>query len=170
MRKLITVLVLIISCFTMNSQSIKDLGFLIGTWEVREDNKENGWWETATRVGKYVLKDNFIEFKANSIDSNGRKREYIWYFHYNKKTKQFEMTSIFSNWHKVQSDILEWNAKERILTIRNKPQLGGEFHERLGEMIFSKDFKSYEWKGENKYGDPNKPSIWRYVEKGKRIK
>ena len=169
MKKLATILVIVISMNSIYSQSIKDLDFLIGTWQVREDNTDKGWWETSTRVGKYVLKGNFIELKAESIDSNGRKREYAWYFHYNKKAKQFEMTSMFSNWYKVQSDILEWDAKTRTLTIRNKPE-GAEYHERLGKMVFSKDFKSYVWKGENKYGDEKKPSIWRYVEKGRRIK
>lgn len=169
MKKAITILSFMILGQAIYSQSIKDLDFLIGTWEVREDIEDKGWWEKAIRVGKYVLKGNFIELKANSIDSNGKEREYSWFINYNKKTKQFEMTSMFSNWYKVQSDILEWNAKKRTLTIRNKP-MGGEFHERLGKMIFDKNFKSYVWKGENKYGDPNKPGIWRYIEKGTRTK
>lgn len=169
MKKITTILLVMLSITSSYSQSIKDLDFFIGTWEVREDNTEREWWETATRVGKYVLKGNFIELKAESIDSNGRKREYSWYFHYNRKEKQFEMTSMFSNWHKVQSDILEWDAKSRTLTIRNNPAVS-KFPIRYGKMVFSKDFKSYVWKGENKSGDPSNPSIWRYIEKGKRTK
>ena len=170
-KKAILIICILLTSLSIYSQdrSIKELNFLIGTWETREDNDENGWWETSTRVIQYTLKGNFIELKANSIDSNGRKREYFWYINYNKKTERFEMTSMFSNWYKVQLDILSWNPEKRTLTIVNNPN-DGKFPERFGELVFSKDFKSYVWKGENKYGDPNKPSIWRYTETGKRIK
>lgn len=151
-------------------KGIKELDFLIGTWETREDNTEKDWWETSTREIKYTLKGNYIELKASSIDSNGNEREYYWYINYNKKSKQFEMISMFSNWYKTQFDILEWDREKRKLTIRNKPDSETEFHERFGEIIFSEDFSEYTWKGENKYGDPNNPSIWKYIEKGFRNK
>ena len=149
-------------------KGIKELDFLIGTWETREDNIETGWLETATRDISYALKDNYIELKATSMDSNGRAREYYWYINYNKKAQQFEMVSMFSNWHKTQFDILEWDPPKRKLTIRNRPDRESEFSERFGELIFSEDFNTYTWKGENKYGDPNNPSVWKYIEKGVR--
>ena len=148
-------------------KGIKEFDFLIGTWETREDNVEEEWWETSTREIKYALKGNYIELKASSIDSNGREREYYWYINYNKKTAQFEMVSMFSNWHKTQFDILDWDSEKRKLTIRSNP---GNFPERFGEIIFSEDFNGYTWEGENKYGDPNNPSIWKYIEKGFRNK
>ena len=55
-------------------KSITDLDFLIGQWETREDNAENGWWETSTREIVYALKGNFIQVNARSNDSNGRER------------------------------------------------------------------------------------------------
>ena len=72
----------------MKSQEnrIKELDFLVGVWETREDNAENGWWETSTREINYALKDNYIEVKAKSIDSNDREREYYWYINYNIST------------------------------------------------------------------------------------
>ena len=157
---------------SMSSQekNIKELDFLIGVWETREDNLEKSWWETSTREIKYALKDNYIELKAKSIDSNGKEREYFWYINYNKKAKQFEMISMFSNWYKTQFDILDWDSDKRKLTIRNKPDHESEYHERYGELIFSKDFNEYTWKGENKYGDPDNPNIWKYIEKGSRKK
>ena len=168
-RILIFIVILFLpKCMISQEKKIKELNFLIGVWETREDNTEKGWWETATREIKYTLKGNYIELKANSIDSNGREREYLWYINYNKRTKQFEMVSMFSNWQKTQFDILEWDSEQRKLTIRNKPDSESGFHERFGEIVFSKDFNEYIWKGENKYGDPNNPSIWRYIEKGSR--
>lgn len=147
-------------------KGIQELDFLIGVWESREENTETGWWETSTREIRYILKDNYIELKANSIDSNGREREYYWFINYNKRNEQFEMVSMFSNWHRTQFDILEWDGEKRKLTIRNNPGCEKEFTERLGEIVFSEDFKAYTWTGENKYGDPNNPSVWKYVETG----
>ncbi len=149
-------------------RGIKELDFLIGKWETREDNIEKGWWETSTREVRYILKGNYIEFIAKSVDSNGREREYNWYINYNKKAKQFEMVSMFSNWYKTQLDVLVWDKEQRKLTIRNKPDSESEFHERYGEIVFNEDFDEYTWTGENKYGDSNNPSIWKYIEKGLR--
>jgi len=176
MKKNIIKAALIIVLFSFSTSSIaqergiKELDFLIGTWESREENVEKGWWETSTREIKYALKGNYIELKANSIDSNGKEREYSWYINYNEKEEQFEMVSMFSNWYKTQFDILVWDSKLRKLTIRNKPLVENEFHERFGEIVFNKNLDAYTWNGENKYGDANDPSIWKYVEKGVRVK
>jgi hypothetical protein len=97
----------------------------------------------------------------------GKKRIYRWFVYYNSKANQFEMVLIFSNWHKVQFDILEWDKEKRILIIRN----GGDpvdydYHERFGEIVFNDNFTGYLWTGENKSGDPDNFNIWEYVEKG----
>ncbi len=156
---------------TAQEKSINDLGFLIGTWELREDNSEEGWWEKSIRTGRYVMDSTYIELESKAISSTGKERMYRWYIHYNSKTQQFEMTSMFSNWHKVQNDVLDWDAKNRKLTIRNGVDASEEeYHERFGEIIFDEDFNGYIWTGENKYGDPENPGVWRYVEKGSRIK
>ena len=148
---------------------IRDLDFLIGTWEVREDNLEKNWWEKTTRVCQYVLDSTCIELKSSSITSDGKKRSYHWHIHYNEKAGQFEMVSMFSNWHKIQFDVLDWLPKERKIIIRNGQDFGAdEYHERYGEIVFYQDYQSYEWKGENKYGDRANPGIWRYTEVGKK--
>lgn len=150
-------------------KGIKSLDFLIGTWETREDIAADNWWETTTRKISYDLMENYIVIHGKSIDSKGKKREYKWFINYNKKAKQFQMVSMFSNWYKTQLDILEWNEYTRTLTIRHQPNSETEFHERFGELVFAEDFKGYVWKGENKYGDTNNPGIWKYIEEGKKI-
>ncbi len=150
------------------AQSIKDLEFLIGTWEVREDNDKKTWWEESARIGTYTLDSTYISLEAQAVSSGGKERTYQWLIHYNNKAQQFEMVSMFSNWHKIQLDILSWNPETRTLTITNKPN-SEEFHERFGQLVFAEDFNSYIWKGENKYGDADNPSIWRYVEKGRKL-
>ncbi len=151
-------------------KSVKDLNFLIGEWKVREDIPEKNWWEESTRIVRYALDSTFIELDCRSISSGGKKRTYRWYIHYNRKKQQFEMVSMFSNWHKVQFDMLYWDAENRELTIRNAVDLNStEYHERFGVMTFNENLNGYIWKGENKYGDAKNPGIWRYIEKGQKI-
>lgn len=150
--------------------SVKDLDFLIGRWEVREDNFEKNWWEKTTRIGKYVMDSTYIELESKAVSSDGKERTYRWYIHYNSRAKRFEMLSMFGNWHKVQFDIISWNPTARVLTIRSGGDPGlEEYHQRFGEISFDDKFSQYEWNGENKYGDPKNPGIWKYVEKGKRV-
>ncbi len=167
MRKSILAFLFVLIASSSFSQSVKDLDFLIGEWKVREDNKEKNWWEESSRIARYALDSTHIEIEATAISSSGKERSYLWYIHYNSKKKQFEMVSMFSNWHKTQFDILAWDATKRKLTIKNDVDPNSdEYHERFGEMIFDENFNTYTWIGENKYGDRNKPSIWNYVEKG----
>ncbi|MCB0489437.1 MAG: hypothetical protein KDC99_13235 [Cyclobacteriaceae bacterium] len=150
--------------------NVRDLDFLIGKWEVREDNFEKNWWEKTTRIGKYVMDSSYIELESTAVSSDGKHRTYRWYIHYNSKDQRFEMLSMFGNWHKVQFDILSWDPDSRVLTMRSGSDPGvEEYHERFGEISFDDKFSQYEWKGENKYGDPKNPGIWKYVEKGKRV-
>lgn len=166
--------VLALLFFSLNSiaqaERIQELEFLLGTWKVREDNDKKTWWEESTRVGHYSLDSTFIELDATAISSTGKKRTYRWYIHYNKKDEQFEMVSMFSNWHKIQFDLLYWDPENRTLTIKHGEHPNSEeYHERFGELVFAEDFKSYIWTGQNKYGDREKPSIWNYIEKGSRV-
>ena len=167
---LILLLINVLDVFSQE-KSIKDLAFLIGTWEVREDNEEEKWWEQSTRTAHYTLDSTYIELESVAISSSGKERTYRWLIHYNSKAEQFEMVSMYSNWHKVQFDILTWDIGSRQLIIRNGVAANSdEYHERYGEIVFDENFNNYIWKGENKYGDRDDPGIWKYIEKGLRIK
>ena len=149
---------------------IQDLEFLLGKWEVREDNHEKGWWEESIRIGSYILDSTHIELKASAVSSSGKERTYLWLIHFNFKAQQFEMISMFSNWHKTQFDILSWNPTTRTLTIQSaEDPNSNEYHDRYGELVFNEGLSRYTWKGRNKYGDPDSPSIWNYIEKGTKI-
>lgn len=145
---------------------IKDLEFLIGTWKVRETNKNKTWWEETTRVAKYVLDSTYIELTSHATSSNGKVRIYLWMLHYNSGDDRFEMVSMFGNWHKVQFDILIWDRDSRKLTLRHGESIAEEFQDRFGEIIFNESFNQYIWTGENKHGDPANPSVWSYIETG----
>ena len=64
------------------------------------------------------------------------------------------MVSIFSNWHKVQFDVLSWeDAKRKIVINSTNHPNSTEYHERYGEIIFNDKFTEYTWSGKNKYYD-----------------
>ncbi|GAB4243967.1 MAG: hypothetical protein Tsb0034_21990 [Ekhidna sp.] len=175
MKKAILTVALTLSislCFSPDNQtSIRDLDFLLGKWEVREDNEDKSWWEESTRQVSYTLDSTYIRIEASAISSSGKERTYLWLIHFNPKDQQFEMISMFSNWHKIQFDILKWDKKKRTLTITSGGDPGSEeYHERYGVITFQADYNSYVWKGQNKYGDPENPGIWVYTETGARLK
>lgn len=157
-------------CLFVNSQekSIHDLDFLIGNWEVEERNIEKNWWEKSSRTASYILDSTYIRLETKAITSTGKQRTYQWFIHYNSEEGQFEMISIYSNWPKIEFDILFWNADGRTLIIKNKKD-PSVYHERYGQIVFDESFNFYEWKGENRYGDENDPSIWKYIENGKKL-
>ncbi len=161
--------VLCINASNAQTSRIHELSFLIGSWEVREENEAKTWWEETDRTVIYILDSTYIELNSIAISSSGKQRSYKWYIHYNSKSDQFEMVSIFSNWYKIQYDRLSWDADSRRLTILSGSDPGSDdYHERKGELQFNEDFSAYEWKGVNKSGNPDDPSIWEYTERGRK--
>jgi hypothetical protein len=148
--------------------SIRDLDFLIGTWQTEEHNEASGWWEKSTRTGTYILEGQYLQLESISVSSTGKKRTYRFLIHYDNRNKQFEMVCIFSNWPKVQIDLLIWDKASRTLTLKNKP-IDDEYSERAGVIEFNADYNEYTWTGANKSGDPKAPRIFEYVEKGKKM-
>ena len=84
LKKTLLIIALFLSTLNVFSQqkSIKDLDFLIGKWEVREDNTEKNWWEKSKRTGRYILDSTYIELKSAAISSSGKKRTYRWFIHF----------------------------------------------------------------------------------------
>lgn len=150
--------------------TIQNLDFLIGTWEVREENADKSWWEETRRSAEYTLDSTYIELNSEAVSSSGKKRTYRWFIHFNTKDQQYEMISMFGNWHKVQYDILEWDQAQRTIIFRSGGDPGNdEYHDRYGEMVFNETFTEYVWTGINKSGDPTEPNIWEYEESGRRV-
>jgi len=163
---LLSISVVTTACNAQHS-SIKDLEFLIGTWQTEEHNKAGDWWEKSTRIGTYILDDQYIQLESSSISSTGKKRTYRFLIHYDNKVKQFEMICIYSNYPKYRTELLELDKQGRRLLLRSKPT-DDEFSERTGTMEFNADFTEYTWTGANKSGDPTKPTVFEFIERGKR--
>ncbi len=101
-RKELNVLALTGICwlFLLNpvhSQSIKDLDFLIGEWDVTETiypGQPKEYQETGTRICSYYLDGSFIKCESETIVStSGRKRTYAYYINYDKKEQCFRATN-----------------------------------------------------------------------------
>lgn len=97
MKKLLTIILCASSAVTF-SQSIKDLDFLIGEWDVKETlypGTDKEWTENGKRVCGYYLKDQFIKCESLTVDSrNQRERAYAYIFNYDEEEKCFQVTSL----------------------------------------------------------------------------
>lgn len=149
--------------------SIKDLQFLIGTWEAVERNKENTWWEKCTRTGTYMLDSTYIKLESVAVASTGKQRTYSFMIHYDKTAGHFEMIGMYSNWPKIRVEFLDWDSESRTIRLQSKPD-GGEYSERVGTIKFNEKFDSYVWTGVNKSGDRLNPAVWEFTERGQRMK
>ena len=100
MSKTITTTLFMIVAISCSGQSIKDLDFLIGTWEVEETilpGRENEYQEKGTRTCEYYLDGSFIKCEASTVVSrNGKKRSYAYYINYDKNEDCFWATN-FAN-------------------------------------------------------------------------
>ncbi len=81
-------------------QSIKDLDFLIGTWDIVETiypGTDKEYRELGVRTCSYYLDDSFIKCESTTIDQrNQRKRTYAYHINYDKKNNVFRATN-FAN-------------------------------------------------------------------------
>ncbi|MEO9485858.1 MAG: hypothetical protein ABJG47_20540 [Ekhidna sp.] len=97
MKQLMTIILCVIGTSAL-SQSIKDLDFLIGEWEVKETlypGTERTWTENGKRTCGYYLKDRFIKCESLTVDSrNQKERAYVYFFNYDEKQECFQVTSL----------------------------------------------------------------------------
>lgn len=89
-----------ISSYSAKTQTIKDLDFLIGTWETTETifpGTDRTYQEAGVRTCEYYL-ETFIKCQAETtVLKNGRKRQYAYFINYNDRDNHFAATSIASD-------------------------------------------------------------------------
>ena len=102
-RHLVAMAMLLVSIIGLG-QSIKDLDFLIGTWQIEETvlpSRENEYQETGTRTCSYYLNDAFIKCESTTTNSrNERERKYVYFINYDKKLDCFWATTLASDFPK----------------------------------------------------------------------
>ena len=81
-----------------SAQSVRDLDFLIGEWDVTETilpGSENEYRETGVRSCAYYLDDSFIKCEAQTVVStSGKKRTYAYLVNYDSRNGWFSATGI----------------------------------------------------------------------------
>ncbi len=97
MQKNVFILALVFSTNASFSQSIKDLDFLIGTWEIVETiypGTEREYQEKGTRTCAYYLNGSFIKCESETtVQKNGKKRYYSYVINYDKREDCFWATN-----------------------------------------------------------------------------
>ncbi|WP_411030678.1 hypothetical protein [Spongiimicrobium sp. 3-5] len=98
MKKHVLVLIGILGFSFANSQTIKDLDFLIGSWEVTETvfpGTEKEYEEKGTRNCEYYLNGSFIKCESSTVVSkSGKERKYVYLINYDEKEKWYWVTSL----------------------------------------------------------------------------
>ncbi|MEP1095164.1 MAG: hypothetical protein ABJG78_08645 [Cyclobacteriaceae bacterium] len=98
MIRKILVAVCIAATTSLHSQSIKDLDFLIGSWDVLETiypGTEKEYQENGTRVCEYYLNGSFIKCESSTVVStSGKKRMYAYVINYDKREDCFRATNL----------------------------------------------------------------------------
>ncbi len=188
--KTISVILLLLSTLFVQSQNkptIKDLDFLIGTWEVEFD-----WYDTykpglkpefsekGTMVCSYDLDyrgtKKFI-FCRYSLDTNegrlkGRYRETLEMIQWSKLSGSFERTGVFSNWPATGFETFTFNPQTR--TIYAEGELGvtdGKL-ERFAQTIqFNENYTEYQRRNVANFSDmPITEYNLTMTGKGKKVK
>lgn len=100
MKRFNIVILLFLSSLLLNAQSITDLDFLIGTWEITETilpNSEKQYQERGTRICEYYLNGAFIKCESKTSTSHGKEREYVYLINYDQNENCFWATALASD-------------------------------------------------------------------------
>ncbi len=97
MKNIVTIIYALLIGFSSQAQNIRDLDFLIGSWEITETlypGTDRTWQENGTRTCEYWLDGQFIKCESVTVDSrNGNQRTYAYLFNYYEKEDCFLVTS-----------------------------------------------------------------------------
>ncbi|MEQ9298204.1 MAG: hypothetical protein RIF33_06565 [Cyclobacteriaceae bacterium] len=98
MKNIITMTFALLASTMLHAQDIKDLDFLIGSWEITETlypGTERTWQEKGRRTCEYWLDGQFIKCESVTIDQrNNNQRTYAYLFNYHEKEGCFLVTSV----------------------------------------------------------------------------
>ncbi|MEQ9404722.1 MAG: hypothetical protein RIM99_14110 [Cyclobacteriaceae bacterium] len=132
MKKLLVISLTFFSLSTINAQSILDLDFLIGTWEVVETiypGTEKEYQEKGTRTCEYYLNGAFIKCESATTDlKRNRKRHYSYVINYDKKEQCYWATSFANDFplHGLHKWFLD-KENEQIIAISPKNVIEDRF-------------------------------------------
>ncbi len=98
MKKQLFYATLLMTSISISAQSIKDLDFLIGEWEVLETiypGTDKEYQEKGIRICEYYLNGSFIKCESSTVVStSGKERFYAYVINYDKREDCFRATNL----------------------------------------------------------------------------
>ncbi len=100
-----------------NAQSIRDLDFLVGRWEVSEivfAGTDREYTETGSRECSYYLDGSYIKCETQGI-RKGRNRSYTFLINYESEKEYFRLLSLSSDYPDVGMSAWEIDSEAQII-------------------------------------------------------
>lgn len=154
------------------AQSIKDLDFLIGTWEVEETlypGTDKEYKEKGTRSCEYYMLDSFIKCEAETtVSKTGKNRVYVYLINYNKWGEYYQAIN-FSNDYPAYSHqqwYLDVDKKEIRIVMPENAKKDRFFRSKIS-------FKNPDrmiWEGWQSRFDEEKEWFYVFKDVGERVK
>lgn len=143
MKRLCLWIIFLIPGFTLPGQSIKDLEFLIGTWNTSElifEGTPREYVESGVRECAYYLDSTYIKCETRAF-SKGRNRVYSFFFNYDEKSHKFQVLKIFSDYSFYSKKSWNIDSTQRLITEKDT---GGDQY--IGHIDFQDDNRII-WRG-----------------------
>lgn len=131
---------------TDKEPSIKDLDFLIGTWEGQStflyprDEERSPANETVKVSCAYVLKDTYIQCDTAWTNSDDRTRTFRLHFNHNRLDEAYQVLFIYDNWPRHVSYLLNYDdSEDAYIGLSEFEDADGETGEERVEWRLSED-------------------------------
>ncbi len=121
MKQATTILFMMLGMTLASAQSIKDLDFLVGKWEVSEivyAGTDREYIETGDRECSYYLDGSYIKCETQGV-RKGRNRSYTFLINYDSEKKYFRLLSLSSDYPDVGMSAWEINNEAQIIKSRS---------------------------------------------------
>ncbi len=155
MDKLLTLIFLlqVPNCLLALDQepSIKDLDWLIGSWDYADQAVKSDYTDTGKRDCRYTLMQKYIVCESEGVTNTGKERNYLFYFNYNKRNERFEMVAVFNDYPGKNLYILDVSKDGYVINLKNH-EWNTTGLKQLSEAEITYDGTSV-WKWEIRFGD-----------------
>ncbi len=163
MKRIVLSAALAVALYAAPAQSIRDLDFMIGSWDITETifpGTDREYQEKGVRTCSYYLGDQFIKCESETtISKSGRKRYYAYFFNYDEKENCYWATNLAHDFplHGQQKWYL--NKEQKLLqAISPKNVIGDRF---FRATVSYAEPNQITWKGWRSKWDEDK--AWQQV-------
>lgn len=101
------------------TQSIRDLDWLIGSWDFVDVSVTRKYRETGTRTCSYTLDEKYLVCQSIGTSQSGKERTYIFFLNYNSIDDRFEMVAMFGDYPRKNLYIVEVSENGHRLDLKN---------------------------------------------------